>query len=344
MKILAIGSLPPPLGGTSISFQNLLDSLKENHAIEVRVINTAGIRGPNGFKALARFLTIILKLIAFSLWADVVTLHCSPVAIALLGPFVLAFSRIAGQPVIIRKFNGIDHMRLGPVKGKIAHFVVSRADLYLVQTKSLVKAAEKHGLDNVRWYPTNRPMADASRPALRSEASGRHFVFVGRVDASKGILEILAIDRQLPPTVTIDIYGPMAGGIAEKDFQGCSQVRYKGILPPDRVIKALARYHALLLPTYHSGEGYPGVIIEAYAAGIPVLCTRWLQLPEIVDETSGVLIPPKDPAALLEAIIQLVEDDERYLRLRAGAWRKRLEFSSERWGQCFVGFCHEFKK
>ena len=66
-------------------------------------------------------------------------------------------------------------------------------------------------------------------------------------------------------------------------FDGCRRVGYCDVVEPDNVLDVLWQYDALLLPTYQPGEGYPGVIIEACAVGLPVICTLWHRLPELVD-------------------------------------------------------------
>jgi glycosyltransferase involved in cell wall biosynthesis len=344
IKILAIGSLPPPLGGTSVLFKNLVNALKSNVSTKIWVINTSGIRNGNIFLSFFKFIIIILRLFIISFRVDAVTLHCSPVVITMLGPFVFGIARLARKPYIIRKFNGIDYMELGWFLKKIAHFIVRHANIYLVETKQLVKNAKELGLKNVRWYPNSRLLSNKKKPELFEGKCCRRFVFVGRVEVDKGIFEIIEIDNQLPSITTIDVYGPFSPGISECDFEVCKNIHYKGILPPGEVIDTLKRYDALLLPTYHASEGYPGVIIEAYAAGIPVICTQWRQLPEIVDESSGILIPPRDCFALLEAIKAMVNNCDIYHHLCKGAWKKRSDFSSEVWNERFISYCRELAR
>ncbi len=72
-------------------------------------------------------------------------------------------------------------------------------------------------------------------------------------------------------------------------------------------------------------EGVPVVLMEAMAAGIPVIATRIAGIPELVQhEESGLLVSPGDAAGFASAIRQLLEDPE--LRNRyAAAGRKKIE-------------------
>jgi glycosyltransferase involved in cell wall biosynthesis len=191
----------------------------------------------------------------------------------------------------------------------------------------------------VYWFPNTRRFAQIEPENGNRPGSCRRFIFVGRVSEVKGIREILDVDEHLSDSVSIMVFGPFTGKISQKDFEGRKRVHYGGVLQPEEVTSTLRQYDALLLPTYFPREGYPGVIIEAYGVGMPVICSRWQAIPEIVDETSGILIPPRNSCALLEAIQALAQDEEWYTRLRAGARNRREEFASEQWADRFVEYC-----
>ena len=71
--------------------------------------------------------------------------------------------------------------------------------------------------------------------------------------------------------------------------------------------------------------------IDACAAGLPVVATAVGGTPEIViNEQTGLLVPPQDPNALAQAIVRLAKDRELAERLaRAAKARARAEFSAE---------------
>ena len=68
------------------------------------------------------------------------------------------------------------------------------------------------------------------------------------------------------------------------------------------------------------------------AAGLPVVSTRLGTSVEVVnvDGTSGLVVPPRDPGALGEAVRAIVEDPALRMRLGAGALRRANEFSESR--------------
>ena len=96
-------------------------------------------------------------------------------------------------------------------------------------------------------------------------------------------------------------------------------VKYGGLVPFDRSVEVLKDYFALLFPTRFYTEGIPGTVIDAYAAGVPVISARWESFSDILedgvtgigytfgnaDELTAIL---KDHPALVEKLNALKEN------------------------------------
>lgn len=337
IRILVIGSLPPPIGGTTVSLSLLVNHLVRMECVALRVINTSGVRG-SGLIGLLRLARCLLQMLWGAFRSDVLSAHFNNTPMAFIGLFVVLVGRLIGRPVVLRKFGGNPfHLRrFGRWAVKLA---IRNADLYLVQTHELVQISQEQGARNPQWYPTSRPRSTAGRVPSKRRNRCQRFVFVGHVKEEKGIPELIVASELLPKGASVHVYGPLTGGVSERDFSGRYQVAYRGVLEPEKVSSTLTEYDALVLPTYYPGEGYPGAIIEAYAAGLPVICTRWQALPEIVDEKSGILVPPRDAEALADAMSRLVANSVLYNRLCEGALARGAEFDSDLWSVRFVEFC-----
>jgi glycosyltransferase involved in cell wall biosynthesis len=95
------------------------------------------------------------------------------------------------------------------------------------------------------------------------------------------------------------------------------RVRMPGPLAGEDKFRLLAECDVLVFPTYYVNEGHPWVIVESMAAGLPVVSTDHAAIPETVsDGENGFLVPKKDPEAIAEKVIRLIEDPE--LRERMG--------------------------
>ncbi|MCK4511592.1 glycosyltransferase [bacterium] len=237
--------------------------------------------------------------------------------------------------------GGTDFFEYSPLRRCLILWTLRRADLYLVETRELVERARSAGFTNVAWYANSRPMPEL--PMGRSDGSGcRRFVFLGQVHRGKGVRELVEAGERLPEGVTVDISGPLDFDIQESEFNGRDRVTYRGPVDPDDV---LSKYDVLVLPSYHHGEGYPGVILEAYAAGLPVVSTRWRAIPELVDDgVTGLLVEPRDAGALRGAMLSLVDGAELYARLREGVRRTREQFSDEVWHERFLEYCRSLTR
>jgi glycosyltransferase involved in cell wall biosynthesis len=108
--------------------------------------------------------------------------------------------------------------------------------------------------------------------------------------------------------------------VAENALDEC--VEHLGGVTDVREIRRLYQSSdALLLPTYHPTEGMPLAILEAFAWGMPVVGTRQGGLADLIEEEgNGIVVPPRDPAAIARAINALT-DRARLLRLSDGARR-----------------------
>jgi len=338
MNIVMVGSLPPPIGGISVSFHILVEELQRCSDISIQVIDVSRIRRQSCCLVVG-FITLVRAILTKVKSSDVITLSCASTALPSLGLLLLFLAKCYSKPLIIRKAAGLDYVAIGRVRGAVAHFVVKRADLYLAQTKFLVSLARQRGLDHVAWFPTHRPLAEKAREPWTGGHRCRRFVFIGQVREHKGVREILAAAARFEQEIQVDIYGPVFEDVATDLAGERLHVHYGGVLPPDQVTAVLQQHDLFLLPSKHAPEGYPGAIVEALAAGLPVITTRLGGIPEIVDERCGLFVEPGDANSLYEAMKKVVEDQEYYQQLLQGVELKRREFDSAVWAGRFIEHC-----
>lgn len=319
-------------------FDLLCKELRDSACTELRIVRIPVSPG-NILAKLNCALRVFLEMVLVARSVDVLTVHLPTLVLPVFGPISYLVAKLFRKPLIIRKFGGTDYNELGAFSRTLAKFSVRHADIYLAETLGLVDQARSEGLANAHWYPNNRPRSSASEWSQSVRGRCRRFVFVGHVCERKGIRELIEASGKLHLDEPVDIYGPLHDGLKETDLAGNAHLRYRGEIDSQEVVRRLAEYDALVLPTRHAGEGYPGVILEAYLAGIPVICTRWRYLSEIVDDSSGLLVTPGDSTDLQAAMARLLRDTELYQVLCKGARAKAKAFSSEDWAVRFVEYC-----
>lgn len=114
----------------------------------------------------------------------------------------------------------------------------------------------------------------------------------------------------------LDIYGP----VEEKfKYEFLSKIKnepninYYGLLKQGEILKVLNKYDALLFPTYYKGEGFPGTILEAYMAGLPVIASNWKYNTEIIEDgRTGMICETKSVESIVEKILDMNKNIEKY--------------------------------
>lgn len=311
---------PSSIGGTTKSF-GLLTGYLASVGMAFRVIPTNRWQGRAS--TLWNGLYVLVALMLRLPFARAVMLNANPRGAVVLGPLVWAFSRLWRRPFVFRMFGGdLIEVYEGqrPAVRELLRRTVLQADLVLLQTRRLISYFDALA-PRLAWLPNARAPHPVRRP---SGPYGRRLLYLGAIRETKGIEHILRFRREHGDTHVVDLYGP----IVDARYQTLTDAEgYRGVVAPDEVVELMARYDVLLLPTWHAGEGYPGVVIEANSVGLPVVASRWLAIPELIeDDVTGRLVPPGDYDALAAAIVAL--DESTYRRWSSAALRHGQRYDS----------------
>jgi glycosyltransferase involved in cell wall biosynthesis len=114
-----------------------------------------------------------------------------------------------------------------------------------------------------------------------------------RVMKEKGIEDAIYVVKSINEKLgrvayVLDIYGQV-----DKEYEECFKklcngfppyIKYGGLIQFDKSVEVLKNYFLLLFPTHFTTEGIPGTIIDAYFAGLPIICAKWNNYHEIIDD------------------------------------------------------------
>jgi glycosyltransferase involved in cell wall biosynthesis len=174
-------------------------------------------------------------------------------------------------------------------------------------------------------YPQSQTLQfDPDRRAVPGELL--QLGYFGRLDPNKGINIVVDALRRVPnASVRLDIFGIRQPGCEayaaklERAAVKDQRIALRPALAPDTVSAAMRRCDFVVVPSRLLETG-PLVVLEAFAAGTPVLGAGLGGIAELVsDQVDGLLIPPENPGAWASAIAALAEAPERVARLRAGS-------------------------
>lgn len=308
MRIVALGPLPPPLGGTTVLFEDFCRNISAL-PVELVVIDTNDRRVFSG-----RWLSVVKtwwRLFASLRGADVITLHASSKRMVLYGAALRVISLFFRIPVVVRGFGGgldVAYMRKPPFMRYLYNLCFSNS-LILLETQHLISFfRDLYPNAKVDWLPNSRVQGENS--AAESARSNR-FVFAGHVNEKKGVgLIVRMLKKYSWAGLEVDVIGACGTDFDRAKLEGVPGLRYLGERAASEVRALMSGYRAVVLPTVYEGEGYPGVILEAYMAGLPVVATRWRSIPEIVEPgRTGFLIDPDNEDQLFEALRCLASDE-----------------------------------
>lgn len=191
---------------------------------------------------------------------------------------------------------------------------------------------------NVRWIfstsLTTDQIAACARVALPRNPA--RLVIAGRQEEEKGTGVVIRSLRLLAgemPEISLDVIGdgPARQGFERlaRDIGVAKNVRFHGNVAHDSVIELMRCGGIFCFPTT-SSEGFPKVVVEALACGLPVVTTPVSVLPDLLRSGCGVLIQA-EPAAVADAVRKLASCPDQYAAMSIQAIETAKQYSLERW-------------
>ena len=244
-------------------------------------------------------------------------------------PVIISSERTMGQEGRVRRLlnrlTGWLPDRIICVSQQVADFAAQEIGLPPAKLTVI-----RNGIDMAQF--ADLPDQQTARAVFGLPKQGKIVAAIGRPRPVKGFSYLLEAFAQIAANQP-DLYLLFVGdGPDKRPLQTAAQQ-----LPiADRVIflgdqqeipRLLAALDMLVLPSLW--EGLPNVVLEAMAAGLPVVATAVGGTPELVVEgETGLLVPPRDPAALAQAILTLLNDPELARRLgKNGRYRATTQFT-----------------
>lgn len=190
--------------------------------------------------------------------------------------------------------------------------------------RSGVPSERLHYLQNA-WHPSGDPLdREAACRALRISAQPFRVGWVGRLSPEKGPDVLVEAVRQLadlPLTVSFVGTGPMQQSLETRAaaLHLADRIHWHGLVPgAGRLLRA---FDAVALTSRI--EGTPILLLEAMAAGVPIIASAVGGIPDVVSAREALLVPSEDPRAVGAAIRNVLLNPAG-ARERARAARERL--------------------
>lgn len=210
------------------------------------------------------------------------------------------------------------------------------ASVVAVETQGIVAQLKTLGVENVQLMTNFVDNLSARRMPPHLPGSDRiRFVFLSSVRNKKGVSVMVdafrrAVDSGLD--ASLDIFGPIKEDFDRSIFDDIADdesICYKGVVPNPEVVGTLAKYDCFVFPSEYEAEGFPAVLAEAMAAGLPILASDVCFNPEIVvDNRNGWIFPAGDAASLTGLFLRCGNCRDELARMAAFNHEDCLRFDA----------------
>jgi glycosyltransferase involved in cell wall biosynthesis len=164
-------------------------------------------------------------------------------------------------------------------------------------------------------------------PLPLRKGAGDYFLFLGRLSPEKGLDRLVGVWRDVPARLVVVGDGPEGERLKAA---APDTVEFHGAVAPEQVAGYLREARALVLPSI-CYEGAPRTVVEAFAAGVPVLANRKGALPTIVEDgATGRLVDPDRPSDWPRAAAALLDDGTSRAMGEAAHREWQARYSPER--------------
>lgn len=196
--------------------------------------------------------------------------------------------------------------------------------------------------ERIKWIfstSLHSTMEKPTGPQRLSSDGELRLIIACRQEERKGtdvVIKSMPAILEVFPQATLDVVGggsmlpyleDLAHGLGVVD-----RVIFHGKVSQSRVRELLRPAHIFCYPTTAS-EGFPKVVLEALACGLPVITTKVSVLPHLIlGSQSGLILDEISSFSFAEAVVELGSDESMYGRMSENALRTSAEYTLERWG------------
>ena len=209
-----------------------------------------------------------------------------------------------------------------------------------VETTTMQNALKEIGITNTYLLKNFKDIKVLSESELKYQHERPYKICTfSRVMKEKGIEDIVnaVIDINTShneEVYQLDIYGQVDSEQGEW-FDQLSRnfppyISYKGLVQFDKSVEVLKDYFMLVFPTKFYTEGIPGTIIDAYAAGLPVLSAKWESFDDIVEEgVTGLGYKFGDTDNLTDILVMLLNNKEKVDLMKTSCIKRAYCYTPE---------------
>jgi len=319
--LVFIGSVAPPISGPGVKHSILIESLEERD-FNVDVINLLNSK----IKFLFRSIGLLFKR------DEKIIVGASSKLRLILIPYISFLTRFNSSRSILMPVGGkmADELKRLPefIRDIYIRSLKDFDHVYVQSEKLKNDLVEMTSLERSYSYISNFKKRPSEMPKFSyTNPDDLELVYLGRMASRKGIFVLIDAFESLKDEMDIQLhfYGAFLDDEERQKFLSLikehDNIYYHGEIKPDEINQRIRDHDIFVFPTHHKGEGFPGVLLDAFFAGLPVIATDWRFNGEIIEDgVNGYLCEPKNPEDLAEKIKKFHDDEELLEKISKNAW------------------------
>jgi glycosyltransferase involved in cell wall biosynthesis len=339
-EVILMAPLPPPVGGMASLCQELIQNgLPNNYQLrhlDTRIIGRRGHykKPPILIEELFRAARIFAKLLAFLIGRRPVLVHFYISSVSSSAVFrdlgFILLIRLLQVPLVCQY-----HTDIRLAKGKSIYCAMLKI-VYHLSNKVLLFNSESFtflnkitndsskikivaNFINDRWF-------EVPRLSAKDQKACKVF-YAGNITKLKGSSDIFLLAKKMP-YVHFYMAGQIISDMEKNIKQLPANVFLLGVLDPQQIAKELSTSNIFLFPSY--SEAFPISLIEAMAAGLPIVSTNIAAIENMIKPSGAILVAPGDIQGFENAINDLIAHPEKQTSMGDANKKRSFELYSYR--------------
>lgn len=321
MKVVLLGSTPPPVGGIAKWTLRMLDSkLKDEWEL---ILVDERIMGREVFGDTKRLNYFIEAKRMFRIWKNLLSalkdkdakiVHSCPIASrnSMLAEWTnTILAKIYRKKVILHFRCTVPNMISGRFNLLLLKSLCRKGDMIISLNKQTQVFLESITKTPVKTIPNFVDTNEVCSGARRISPKIRRVVYTGGVIKEKGCVEILQTAKEFP-NIEFKLIGKASSEIEEM-AKNQHNVILTGVMNNDMVRNELMNADVYMFLSYFPGEGFSNALAEAMAAGLPCIVSDWAANADMIcDGKGGFVVPCKNSNAAIEALKRMEKESLRH--------------------------------
>ena len=259
-----------------------------------------------------------------------------------------AMKNTDGKKVL--SIHGVHDQQIKLLHGELAGNIATNfddkalgwADAITVSSSEMVEYYSKKGF-NIHYLPNAIDIKSFEcKPDRRFE---KQIIYAGRLSKEKGILEIIEMAKKLPDDIHLLILGTGSEqSKVEELSKNKDNVHYLGYQNKENTLSLMKGSDILVQPSLHEG-GLSYTLLESMACKTPIICTNAGAGKDVLKhQKNAYIIESKSPTQLLNAVLELMRDEEKRNELSLNGFKSAQSFDWSKIGLKYIELYQDLLK